>query len=153
MTDTLAFGALTICDSQYGDIYTRQNAGQIPALKMADISFIGTAGRELRIAGNQIDESSSLTLVYAPGQRGDCCIFKNDESTMESFLFGATNSIQSVLLDQTTTLRTLTDRAGSYTGMRMVSFRAISPIIYVTRDNASKVCIHFEAVFSRYTVP
>lgn len=143
----LTFGSFTICTASAGDRHNRINSGFRGSLSTVDIVFPNTAGKEIRVIGNQNTPETSLTISYGASPRGDCCIYKANGSTMETFL----ESVRTFMLTESNLIGTLTDKDTNYTGMRWTGWD-VSPIMYVNKDNSDVVYVTFAAVFTRYTV-
>lgn len=148
----LIWNGFTICSLSAGDVYTRATVGEPAELDMIDLAFPNTAGRELRITGNQNSAETAQTIAYGQSTRGTSAIFKSSIANLESFLYGTSNSIQALRLSQSSQIGTLVDRDGTYTGMRMVSFRVLTPAQIIARAAGDRYMVLFEAVFQKYTV-
>lgn len=148
----LTFGSFTICTAANGDAHNRIDNDNIPRIRTADVSFHGAAGREIKILGNQDTGETARQIVYG----GPYSVIYKDGAgigTIESYLYGATNSIKALLTSTTSSVMvaTLVDKDQTFTGMRLVSFTHTHPqkIGYKTTD---KFMIQFTAVFQQYTV-
>lgn len=149
-TGDLTFNSFVICDVSEGDVYTKI-LPNVPAINATDIVFPNSSGRELRIIGQQNTNETSFKIQYGQSGKFISAIYKSSVSAMESFLYGATNSIQALLTDTTSTaIASLVDRDATYTGMRFVSFDLLSPITPVNRGGSDKFFVLFQASFARY---
>lgn len=148
LTFTANGNELILCDVSADDIYSRIDAGRPGRLNTVDVAFPNTAGRELKIIGQQMTADTAFPIEYGSGGGFTTGVFKSNVAAMETFL----GVIETFMVNSFQQIGTLTDRNDSYTGMRFISFQPTSDIRAVTHKNTAKVFMSFRAAFQRYTV-